>query len=246
MSGRAPATFVLVHGGWVGGWFWGRVAPLLRKSGHAVFTPTLTGLGERAHLTSPAVGLGTHAEDLEAVLRYEDLRDVVLVGHSYGGMVITAAAERVPERLARLVYFDAFVPFDGEAMADLMGPDMTSAFQYEVESAGGGWRLPLPFPLEAFGFMSPEDLAWMNPRMSEQPWATVREPVAVRNPAAAAIPRTFVECTRLATGLMAQSAQRARAAGWKFHRLDLPHAAPVTGPSKVAALLERIAVEEPT
>ena len=228
----------------MGGWFWGRVAPLLRQSGHEVYTPTLTGLGERAHLASPAVGLQTHVQDLEAVLRYEDLRGVILVGHSYGGMVITALAERVPERLARLVYFDALVPLDGETMADLMGPDMTSAFEYLAESEGEGWRLPLPFPLEAYGFMSPEDLAWMNPRMSDQPWAAIREPVALRNPAAAAIPRSFVECTRLATGLMAQSAQRARAAGWSFHELDLPHAAPVTAPAAVAGLLESIAKEE--
>ena len=229
----------------MGGWFWGRVAPLLRKSGHEVHTPTLTGLGERAHLATPAVGLETHVQDLEAVLRYEDLRRVVLVGHSYGGMVITALAERVPERLARLVYFDALVPFDGETMADLMGPDMTSAFEYLAESEGEGWRLPLPFPLEAYGFMSPEDLAWMNPRMSDQPWAAIREPVTLRNPAAAAIPRTFVECTRLATGLLAQSAERARKAGWRYHELDLPHAAPVTGPAAVADLLETIAKEDP-
>ena len=177
------------------------------------------------------------------MLRYEDLHDVVLVGHSYGGMVITALAERVPERLGHLVYFDAFVPLDGETMTDLMGPDMTSAFQFMVETEGAGWRLPLPFPLEAYGFMTAEDLAWMNPRMSDQPWRTALEPVAVRNLAAAAIPHSFVECTRLATGLMAQSAQRARSAGWRFHALDLPHAAPVTGPSAVADLLETIAKE---
>lgn len=227
----------------MGGWFWGRVAPLLRKSGHEVYTPTLTGLGERSHLATPEVGLGTHAQDLEAVLYYEDLHDVVLVGHSYGGMVITALAERAPERLAHLVYFDAFVPLDGENMTDLMGPDMTSAFQDMVETEGAGSRLPLPFPLEAYGFLSPEDLAWMNPRMSDQPWTTAVEPVAVRNRAAAAIPRSFVECTRLATGLMAQSAQRARSAGWRVYPLDLPHAAPVTAPGAVADLLESIAKE---
>src|SRR5713101_4428932 len=110
------ATFVLVQGGWVGGWYWKRVTPLLSAAGHEVFAPTLTGLGERAHLAAPDIGLETHIQDVLGVLTYEDLSNVVLVGHSYGGMVITGVAERAPERLAHLVYFDAFVPTDGQAL----------------------------------------------------------------------------------------------------------------------------------
>src|SRR5713226_3159825 len=106
-------TFLLAHGGWVGGWYWGRVTPLLGAAGHRVFTPTLTGCGERAHLINPAIDLDTHIEDVVNVIQYEDLRDVVLVGHSYGGMVITGVAEHVAERLAHLCYLDAFVPEDG-------------------------------------------------------------------------------------------------------------------------------------
>src|SRR5687768_18076653 len=117
------ATFVLVHGAFVGGWCWRWVAPYLRGAGHDVYCPTLTGSGERVHLASPRVDLATHVEDVVNVLHYEDLRGVVLVGHSYGGMVITGAAERVSERLARLVYLDAFVPQDGQALADLLPPD---------------------------------------------------------------------------------------------------------------------------
>ena len=104
------ATFVLVHGGWAGGWQWREVASLLRAAGHDVFTPTLTGLGERVHLASPDVGLDTHIQDILMVLEYEELRDVILVGYSYSGMVITGVAERAPERLAHLVYLDAYVP----------------------------------------------------------------------------------------------------------------------------------------
>src|SRR5689334_15631432 len=123
------ANYLLVHGAWHGGWCWRRVVPLLRAAGHEVFTPTLTGLGERVHLLTRDVGLDTHAQDVIGVLEYEDLRDVVLVGHSYGGMVITAVAERAAERLAHLVYLDAFVPRDGQSQMDLLGPSSSRCFK---------------------------------------------------------------------------------------------------------------------
>ncbi len=110
----AKATFVLVHPAWFGGWCWGKVTPLLRDRGHDVYTPTLTGLGERAHLANPEISLATHIEDVVNVLEFEDLQRVILVGNSSGGMVITGVADRVPERLAQVVYLDAFVPEDGQ------------------------------------------------------------------------------------------------------------------------------------
>jgi pimeloyl-ACP methyl ester carboxylesterase len=112
-------TYVLVHGGWVGGWTWRDFAPLLRSKGHEVYTPTLTGQGERAHLYRPEVGLHTHTQDIVNVLEYEDLHDIVLVGHSYGGMVVTAVADRLPDRIAHLVYLDAMLPNGGQSVADL-------------------------------------------------------------------------------------------------------------------------------
>ena len=114
------ATFVLVHGGWQGGWSWRRVVPHLRASGHKVYTPTLTGLGERAHLLGCVDGLDTHVKDVLGVIDYEDLEEVMLVGHSYSGVVITAVAEVVAEKLSHLVYLDAWVPKDGQRMFDLM------------------------------------------------------------------------------------------------------------------------------
>lgn len=107
------ATFVLVHPAWFGGWCWNKLAPLLRAAGHAVYAPTLTGLGERAHLASPGIGLGTHVDDVMNVLTFEDLDDVILVGNSSAGVVITAVADRAPERIQQVVYLDAFVPTDG-------------------------------------------------------------------------------------------------------------------------------------
>ena len=118
------ATFLVAHGAWSAAWAWKKVRPLLRGRGHEIFTPTYTGLGERAHQSAPAIGLQTHVEDVLGVLTFEDLRDVVLVGHSYGGMVATVVADRAPERLRRLVYLDAFVPRDGQSLGDLLPADM--------------------------------------------------------------------------------------------------------------------------
>ena len=118
------ATIVIIHGAWVGGWRWRRVADTLVDRGHHVFTPTLTGLGERAHLTSPSVNLSTHALDIANVIKYEQLKDILLVGHSYGGMPISVAAELVPEGTIRsIMYMDAFLPEDGECLNDLVPGD---------------------------------------------------------------------------------------------------------------------------
>ena len=116
------ATYVLVHGGGHGGWCYRRVAPLLRAEGHEVYTPTMTGLGERAHLLNDEVDLHRHIEDIAAVLEFEDVRDAILVGHSYGGMVITGTADKVAERIGRLVFLDAANPLNGQSLADVAGP----------------------------------------------------------------------------------------------------------------------------
>ena len=136
------ATFVLVHPAWFGGWCWRKVTPLLRARGHDVHTPTLTGLGERAHLACPEIGLGTHIEDAVNVLRYQDLSDVILVGISSGRMVISGVADRLPQRIARLVYLDAVVPEEGQCLLDLIPPDRRAAMEALVEAEGNGWLLP--------------------------------------------------------------------------------------------------------
>jgi L-ribulose-5-phosphate 4-epimerase len=115
------STYVLVHGAWGGSYGWRKVRPLLQQAGHTVFTPSLTGQGERAHLASPQVNLSTHIEDVSNAIWYEDLTDIILVGHSYGGMVVTGVAERMPERIQHLVYLDAFLPDDGQSLVDLGG-----------------------------------------------------------------------------------------------------------------------------
>lgn len=136
------ATFVLVHGSFGGGWVWAAVAARLRAAGHAVFAPTLTGLGERIHLAHPGVDLATHVADVANVLAYEDLAGVVLVGWSYGGMAATGAADRAPARVARLVYVDAAAPEDGQCVFDIAGPEAREMLEAAAEREGDGWRIP--------------------------------------------------------------------------------------------------------
>jgi pimeloyl-ACP methyl ester carboxylesterase len=137
-------TYVFLAGGGYGGYIWKEVASRLRARRHEVFTPTFTGLGERAHLASPQIDLDTHVHDILGVFEFEDLHDVILVGHSYGGMVMTGVAQHIPHRLAHLVYLDALVPQDGQSVLDIIGPFWSARFEERARTFGDGWRLPPP------------------------------------------------------------------------------------------------------
>jgi pimeloyl-ACP methyl ester carboxylesterase len=238
------ATFVLVHGAWHGGWCWKKVTPLLRAAGHEVYTPTLTGLGERVHLASPNVDLTTHIQDVVNVLEYEDLQEVVLVGHSYGGMVITGVAGRAANRLAHLVYLDAFVPADDQALVDLNGA--RERLQTRVLAEGDGWRLPSlrPVPWDVFvredyGVIDDADVTWMAGRLCPQPFMTFTEPVRSAQAAAAVLARTYILCTGDSQGgafsWMADEA-RQRNSGWRYREVATRHDAMVTKPRELADL----------
>jgi pimeloyl-ACP methyl ester carboxylesterase len=236
------ATFVLVHGGWHGGWCWERLSSYLRAAGHATATPTLTGLAERAHLLSPAVGLDTHIRDIVNVLADDDLRDVRLVGHSYAGMVISGVAEEVPERLVHLVYLDAFVPADGQALFDILLPARRALYQEQARVHGDGWRVPPP-PAHALGVTVEADAAWLAARLTPHPLRAFEQPVRLANPRAAALPRTFIWCTEgVTTPSFAGFAERARVgAGWRCRELAAGHDAMVTVPQALAELLLELA-----
>lgn len=222
------ATLVLVHGAWGGGWEWREVERLLCARGHEATRPTLTGLGERAHLASPAVTLATHVEDVARHLEVEDLSGVVLCGHSYGGMVVTGAAERVPERLARLVYLDAFVPNDGESLFDLLPPEWSAMLRASVVDG----LVPVPFPFED---AAATHGAWYAERTTPQPLATFEQAVRVAG-RARSVPRCYVRCTRSDAPVEA-SAERARAAGWWYREVDAVHDAQVENPAGLVELL---------
>jgi pimeloyl-ACP methyl ester carboxylesterase len=189
------STYLLVHGAWHTGEAWSRVVPLLESAGHRVLTPTLTGYGDTAHLLTPEVGLETHVDDVVRLIVEEDLTDVVLVGHSYAGLVISSAANRVPERIAHLVYLDAMVPEDGETAADVI--PMSHHMIDAALASESGWRVPpLPeSPAGLFGVSDPADIAWVRSMLSDQSVLCLRQPARLDNPATAAIPRTHIHCT---------------------------------------------------
>ncbi|MFJ8477000.1 alpha/beta fold hydrolase [Kitasatospora sp. NPDC094011] len=188
------STFLLVHGAWHNGRCWERVVPLLEAAGHRVFAPSLTGFGDKAHLLGPEVGLDTHVDDVVGLITGEDLSDVVLVGHSYAGLVISSVAHRIPERIAHLVYLDAMVPEDGESAVDVQ--PVTRHLIELAEKSGSGWRVPpmpeQPAPFGLFGVTDPADVAWLRGTLSDQPVRCLQQPVRLGNPAADAIPRTHI------------------------------------------------------
>jgi pimeloyl-ACP methyl ester carboxylesterase len=151
--------YVLIHGAWHGSWCWARVRRLLAAGAHRVFTPTLTGVGERSHLLSRDVGLDTHIEDVANLMIWENLRDIVLVGHSYGGVVVRHVADRMPDRVSSLIYLDAFVPENGKALFDYL-PDGGEGLRELAVAHGDGWKIP-PIPASAFA-VNAADADWVD------------------------------------------------------------------------------------
>ena len=253
-SSMAPAqplrrmTYVLVPPAWHGGWCWKKVKPLLQAKGHDVCTPTLTGLGERSHLARPEIGLDVHVQDIVNVLTYEDLSGVVLVGHSSSGVVITGVADRAPERLAHMVYLDAFVPEDGQSMWDMIAADRRPALEALVNTEGKGWLLPrfAPPPWERFvpevwHVTDEADLRWMLARLGPTPFGHFKEPVRRVNPAAERVPRTYIRCTLYQhAGFDRYAEQARRSPGWRYRELASYHHPAVTNPRELADLLLEI------
>lgn len=238
------ATFVLVHGGGHGGWCYQRVARRLSLAGHEVYAPTLTGVGERAHLVGPHVDLSLHIQDIASVLHYEDLRDVILVGHSYGGMVITGAGGTAPDRIGKLVYLDAANPKNGESLVDVAGPMMAMA-RTAGRTVDGVELVLFPSPEAGlfYGVTDPADLAWMATRLTPHPWACFEQPLELRDESGyAKIPQYHIVCSStLATrdaGLIAE----ARAAG-RLWDIDTGHDLMITEPQRVADALTAVAAD---
>ena len=240
---HAGATvFVLVHGGWHGGWCWSRVAPLLQAAGHHVWAPTLTGLADRAHLLTPETGLDTHIDDVAGLLAYEELEHVVLVGHSYAGMVIAGAAAREPERVSRLVYLDAFVPVAGDSVLRLL-PAERAEFYRSAAERGEGWRVPPP-PTAALGVTDEEDSAWLESKLTDHPLLSFEQPLPETPPAS--LPRTYIHCTvGPVAGSFAPFAARAQSEpGWSYHEVATGHDAMITAPETLSDLLLGLSRED--
>jgi pimeloyl-ACP methyl ester carboxylesterase len=235
------ASFVLVHGGAHGGWCFQPLARVLRDNGHEVHTPTLTGLGERAHLFNADVDLDRHIADVVAVLHYEDLRDAILVGHSYGGAVITGAADRAPDRVAHRVYLDSMEPKDGQSMVDIAGPFMAAA-QLDSRTIDGVQMCLFPSDetLPYYGVVDPETLDWMRERLTPHPVRCFQQPLTVTDPAALqSIPQSH-NSTTMFLSLRNVDRLRAKADG-RVWDIDTGHDLMITEPHKVAEYLGRVA-----
>lgn len=227
-SPATPSTYVIVHGAWGGGWDWRAVDSMLTRDGHSVVRTTLTGLGERVHLAAPDIGLSTHIDDVVNAILWDNLQDVVLVGHSYGGMVITGVADRIPERIHRLVYLDAFLPDSGEsvmALADSLG----AAFLRS--NVRDGLIIP-PWVTDLHAI----------PRDVPQPFRTFTDTLRLVNPAARRLPATYIltfEPT-VTPDPFQRYADRASARGWPVLRLQADHVPERSARSALVALLERM------
>ncbi|MFD4195524.1 alpha/beta fold hydrolase [Amycolatopsis thermoflava] len=238
-------TYLLVHGAWHTGECWTRVTPLLEAAGHRVLAPTLTGYGDTAHLAGPEVGLDTHVADVTGLIREEDLTDVVLVGHSYAGLVISSVANELPDRIARLVYLDAMVPEDGESAADVL--PVTQGLIDLALASESGWRVPpmpeLPPPAGLFGVTDPDDVAWLRTMLSDQPVRCLQQPVRLDNPATRAIPRTHIHCTVKPEGFSRRPVPAVQPNGTPAEVWELPtgHDCMITMPVELSELLLKLA-----
>lgn len=237
------ATFVLVHGSMHGGWCWKRVISHLRAAEHDIYAPTLTGLGERVHLAHPGIDLDTHIRDVLGVLEYEDLRDVVLVGHSYGTVVITGVADRLAERIAHLVYLDGTIAEEGQSVLDFFPPEGRAARWAQVDAEGEGWRLPPPADLTGWGIITDEDAAWVRSKVAPQPFKTFTQPLRLTNTAGFGGPKTFIACRKAPPARWRDDmTNRARAGrGWRYRELATGHDAMITAPRELADLLLELA-----
>ena len=237
MTASSSKTFLVCHGAWSAGWAWKKMHPLMQAAGHRLITPSYTGLGERAHLADQTIDLDAHIQDMLAVIKYEDISDIVLVGHSYGGMVATGVADRVRKRIAQMIYIDAFVPRDGQSLFDLN--EVAIEKMREAARNGDGWRIPpMPTPPDT----SPADVEWLTARRIDMPIKCFEQKLTLAH-GETTLPRSYIYATRITPadtfGQFARCTKNE--AGWRYFEIDASHSPNVTAPEALMALLMEIA-----
>ena len=237
MTSTSPKTFLLCHGAWGGGFAWKKMHVLMQAAGHRLLTPSYTGLGERAHLAHQGLDLEAHIQDILNVIKYEDLRDIVLVGHSYGGMVATGVADRARDRVAQVIYIDAFVPDDGQSLFDLNEGGRASS--REAAKNGDGWRIP---PMQPPPDTSAADVEWLSPRRVHMPIKCFEEKLKLQN-GPLTLPRSYIYATRItpADTFGRFSRMTKSDPAWRYFEIDASHSPNVTAPEALMGLLEKIA-----
>jgi pimeloyl-ACP methyl ester carboxylesterase len=229
------STYVLVHGAWRGSWIWKRVRRLLQARGHEVFTPTLTGVADRSHMSSPGVNLDTHITDVTNLIRWEELSDVILCGHSYGGCVVSGVADRVPEQIGALVYLDAFVLENGQCLNDMIPPKVRRERLALVKEVGEGWKLP-PIPAEEFN-VNPRDRDWVNRQATMQSMATSEQPLHLTGAINQIKNITYILASDWSPSPFPQFYEMAKTRGWKTITIECGHDVMLDQPEELADLL---------
>jgi len=236
----AMSTYLLVHGAWHGSWCWKRVRRALQDRGHQVFTPTLTGVGERSHLLSPDVTLETHIHDVVNCILWEELSGVILCGHSYAGCVIRGVADRIADRIGALVYLDAFVPENGQSLHDLLSPEMREGQISLARQEGEGWKVP-PIPAEAFN-VNAADCAWVNRQCTPQSLETFRQPLRLTGAIDRIANVTYILAGGYRPSPFAAFYERAKAKGWKTLTIDCGHDVMLDEPEQLTSALLSVGV----
>ncbi len=228
-------TYVLVHGAWRGSWIWKRVRRLLQAQGHEVFTPTLTGVADRSHLSSPNVSLDTHIADVANLIRWEELSDVILCGHSYGGCVVSGVADRVADQIGALVYLDAFVLENGQCLNDMIPPEVRSERLALAKEAGEGWKLP---PISAAEFnVNPSDRDWVNRQSTMQSLACFEQPLRLTGALNQIKSITYILASGWSPSPFPQFYEKAKAKCWKTITIECGHDVMLDRPEELAGQL---------
>ncbi|MCM0589758.1 MAG: alpha/beta fold hydrolase [Gloeotrichia echinulata DEX184] len=233
-------NFVLIHGAWSGGWCWKRLTALLRNSGHEVSSPTCTGVGERAHLNTKAVGLGIWIQDVVNHIEQEDLSEIILVGSGFGGVVITGVADRIPKSIRKLVYLNALVIPSGKSAFDQLPPDVVAARLRQVEKEGKGINIPVP-SVESFGLKNPNDIQWVASKLKPQPVNTYMEKLSLKASIGNKLPKVYIDCTNPPFKPLIEVKRRIKTEkDWDWRSINTGHDAMISAPKLVQEILEGI------
>jgi pimeloyl-ACP methyl ester carboxylesterase len=236
MTNSHEHSIVLVHGAWHGGWCYGRVADILHGAGYRVYAPTLTGLGERSHLLTPSVNLSTHIADITNMIRWEDIRQIILVGHSYGGMVVTGVADAMTDRVSALVYLDAFLPTAGKSFHDILPPELADA-QLHSANASNGLSVP---PISAAAFnVNEEDRLWVDSLCTPHPLRTLTQPIELSGSYARIASKSYVLATKNPISLFKDFARAMRnEPSCSSYELPCGHDVMIDLPKETAAIIQ--------
>jgi len=234
-------TYVLVHGAWHGGWCWSNVASILRGRGHAVVTPTQTGLGERAHLLSKSIDLDLFVTDIANVIKYEDLNDIVLVGHSFGGNAVSGVADAMRDRIRQLIYLDAVILENGQSVFGQLPKDVVEQRTKAAQESSGGLSIPAP-PPSAFGVSDAAQASFLQSKLTPHPFNTFVSPLKLANKVGNGLPTTYIVCTDPLYRPLEASRNWVKAAGWKMIEIKSGHDAMVIAPDRLADMLDAEAV----